>query len=131
VSALGKPTAEALREVFRNRFSKKSVVCTDGDRAYVKYAKRRGLEHFKVKNGTAVRGPYHVQNINAYHSRLKHFIARFKGVATKYLNNYLVWNNVIQEGARSRITLLKLAVKAVLFDRWSDVSRRSALPVPI
>ena len=26
---------------------------------------------------------------------LKNFIARFKGVSTKYLNNYLIWNNIL------------------------------------
>lgn len=26
---------------------------------------------------------------------LKNFIARFKSVSTKYLNNYLIWNNIL------------------------------------
>jgi hypothetical protein len=26
---------------------------------------------------------------------LKNFIGRFKGVSTKYLNNYLIWNNIL------------------------------------
>ena len=26
---------------------------------------------------------------------LRNFIARFKGVSTKYLNNYLIWNNIL------------------------------------
>lgn len=26
---------------------------------------------------------------------LKNFIARFKDVSTKYLNNYLIWNNIL------------------------------------
>lgn len=37
------------------------------------------------------KGLYHIQNVNALHSRLKQWIARFKGVATKYLDNYLAW----------------------------------------
>jgi len=130
VSALGKPKAEALREVFRNRFSKDAIVCTDGDRAYVRYSKRRRLEHICLKGPLARNGPYHIQNVNGYHHRLKEFIRRFKGVATKYLNNYLVWMNLIQEGGRSRVELLKLAIKALVFDRWSDISNRPAVPVP-
>jgi hypothetical protein len=31
------------------------------------------------------------QNVNGLHSRLKQWIDRFKGVATKYLDNYLAW----------------------------------------
>ena len=34
-------------------------------------------------------GVYHLQNVNAYDSRLKNWMGRFHGVATKYLENYL------------------------------------------
>ena len=30
-------------------------------------------------------------NVNGLHSRLKNWIKRFNGVASKYLDNYLVW----------------------------------------
>jgi hypothetical protein len=33
----------------------------------------------------------HVQNVNAYHSRLKQWLRRFHGVARRYLPNYLGW----------------------------------------
>ena len=95
----------------------------------MRYAARGLFDHIRVPNGLARLDTYHVQNINAYHSRLKHFIARFKGVSTKYLNNYLVWNNLIQEGKRSRIMLLKLCIKAETFTRWHDLNKRPAIPV--
>lgn len=38
-----------------------------------------------------VNGVYHIQNVNSYHSRLKRWINRFNGVATKYLQHYLAW----------------------------------------
>ena len=34
---------------------------------------------------------WHVQNVNAYHSRLKAWVQKFRGVATLYLGNYLGW----------------------------------------
>jgi hypothetical protein len=34
-------------------------------------------------------GAFHIQNVNAYDSRLKEWIRRFHGVATKYLENYV------------------------------------------
>ena len=34
---------------------------------------------------------FHIQNVNGYHSRLKSWMTRFNGVATKYLVNYLGW----------------------------------------
>ena len=34
---------------------------------------------------------YPIQNVNNYHSRLKGWIQRFNGMATKYLDHYLSW----------------------------------------
>ena len=53
------------------------------------------MEH-KTPNGTkkqyVVDKVYHIQHVNSYHSRLEDWINRkFKGVATKYMNNYLSW----------------------------------------
>lgn len=39
-------------------------------------------------------GAFHIQNVNAYHSRLKNWMARFHGVATSYLVNYLCWRRM-------------------------------------
>ena len=44
-----------------------------------------------VSRGQRVKGPWHVQNVNAYVSRLRAWMQRFKGVATKYLDSYLGW----------------------------------------
>ncbi len=41
-------------------------------------------------------GVYHIQNVNAYHSRLKEWMRRFHGVATKYLDHYLGWRRMIE-----------------------------------
>ena len=44
-----------------------------------------------------------IQNVNAYHSRLKNWMARFHGVATRYLPNYLGWRCMLeryQQGIR-------------------------------
>ncbi len=41
-------------------------------------------------------GVYHIQNANAYHSRLKEWMRRFHGVATKYLDHSLGWRRMIE-----------------------------------
>jgi hypothetical protein len=61
-----------LDEAIGCHFSNSNVLCTDSWRAYV-------------------RGIYHIQNVNSYHSRLKRWMDRFNGVATKYLEHYLAW----------------------------------------
>lgn len=34
---------------------------------------------------------YHLQHINALHSKFKRWLMPFNGVSTKYINNYLAW----------------------------------------
>lgn len=56
--------------------------------------KEKGIEHYRIKSNDdkhIIKGLYHIQNVNGLHSRLKQWINRFKGVATKYLDNYLAW----------------------------------------
>jgi len=38
---------------------------------------------------------YHIQNVNAYDSRLKAWMKHFNGVATKYLESYLGWMRLL------------------------------------
>ena len=39
---------------------------------------------------------YHLNNVNAYHGRLKEWMRRFHGVATKNLPNYLGWRRALE-----------------------------------
>ncbi len=38
----------------------------------------------------------HINNVNAYHSRLKGWLRRFHGVATRNLPNYLGWRRALE-----------------------------------
>ncbi len=69
------------------------VLCTDGSLALAGAARQLGVEHHAVKLSAGIRvdGAWHVQNVNAYHSRLKAWVSKFRGVATCYLENYLGW----------------------------------------
>jgi transposase-like protein len=44
----------------------------------------------RVRNGAG--GAIHVQNVNAHHRRFKEWLARFHGVASRWLRNYLGWH---------------------------------------
>ena len=61
------------------------VLCTDGSAAMAAAANELRVQHeaLHLNAGERVRGPWHIQNANAYHARLKGWIARFKGVATQ------------------------------------------------
>lgn len=129
VSAIGRVTAKALNSTFGKRIISKSILCTDKEGAYKRFAKDKELQLVQLESGKKVLGVYHIQHINAYHSRLKQFIMKFKGVSTKHLNNYLSWFNVIVEGKRNLSELAKLIIRAVVLTLWSDVSKRPAIPV--
>ena len=68
-------------------------------------AKTLGVAHHAVNLSAGVRviGPYHVQNVNAYDSRLKEWLRRFHGVATKYLDSYLGWFRAIDRSPGKRL----------------------------
>jgi hypothetical protein len=79
-------------------------VCSDGGGALAKAAEHWGLEHhaLTLSKGLRVQGPWDIQNVNAYHSRLNHCIHRFKGVATSSLASYLGWFRALDRSAQNR-----------------------------
>lgn len=78
-----------------------AVLCTDGSSAMATAASAMGIEHhaLNMTTGPRVRGPWHIQNVNAYHSRLKGWLCRFRGVATRYLHHYLGWFRAVDRCA--------------------------------
>jgi transposase-like protein len=69
------------------------LLVTDAHPAYRGFAREAAISHAFVNQraGEHVRGAVHVQNVNAYHRRFRTWLARFHGVATRYLSNYLGW----------------------------------------
>jgi len=76
---------------------KDAILCTEGNSVMMAAGRKLGVEHHAVNvaAGRRVDGPWHVQNVNSYHSRLKDWIRHFRGVATKYLTTYLGWFRAI------------------------------------
>jgi uncharacterized membrane protein (DUF2068 family) len=69
------------------------LLVTDSHPAYKAFARAAAISHEAVnlRAGERVRGAVHVQNVNAYHRRFRQWLARFNGVASRYLPNYLGW----------------------------------------
>lgn len=68
-------------------------------RLYVALAKQLHIAHQPVNLSAGIRvvdHAFHIQNVNAYDSRLKGWMYRFHGVATKYLPNYLGWRRCLE-----------------------------------
>ena len=88
----------ALVDALKPFMAQDVVLCTDGSKALGAAARELGVEHHAVNLSAGVRvdGAWHVQNVNAYHSRLKAWIRKFHGVATRYLKNYLGWFRALE-----------------------------------
>lgn len=73
--------------------------CCDGGTAIVAFARRSGIAaHILPMPGKPhPQAPdFHLNNVNAYHGRLKEWLRRFHGVATKNLPNYLGWRRTLE-----------------------------------
>ena len=78
---------------------KSAQFCCDGGTAIKAYARRAGVTiHVLPAPGTPrPEAPdLHINNVNAYHGRLKEWMRRFHGVATANLPNYLSWRRTIE-----------------------------------
>jgi hypothetical protein len=127
----GRPSTIEIENGLSDKVADGSVLCTDGLRAYTSYSNKHGLKHYRFKTDCKrTKGIYHIQNVNSYHSRLKSWIAQFKGVATKYLNGYLALFNFL-DGLNFDSTLngiRKLAIKSLLdkeFETQNSLRLRS------
>ena len=97
-SILSSANEEEISKVISPLIDKDVLLCSDGNRIYQAFAKTNNLTH-KIINASAKEhvkeGAYHIQNVNAYDSRLKNWMRHFHGVSTKYLESYLGWMRML------------------------------------
>lgn len=96
---LDKADKEHIGAVLKPILAADAILCTDGGKAPGAAAREMGVCHRPVNLAQGIRvvaGVYHVQNVNAYDSRLKEWMRRFHGVATRHLPNYLGWRRLIE-----------------------------------
>lgn len=92
VSNLGKVSANDLSRVYIGNVQDDAIFCTDSEKSNRKFARENGFRLIQINRAKHKQDIYHINHINSYHSHLKDFVGKFKGVATKYLDNYLAWN---------------------------------------
>jgi hypothetical protein len=71
----------------------------DGGKAIGAFARKARIPFHAVPapGKPAPEAPHlHINNANAYHGRLKQWLSRFNGVATKNLPNYLGWRRALE-----------------------------------
>ena len=110
----GQVTAAQLHACLRPVLPADVLLISDAAASYRRFAGEAGITHETV-NATAgirARGAIHIQNVNAWHSRFKSWLVRFRGVASRYLINYSGWQRLLD--ARQLATpaaLLRVAVQ--------------------
>ena len=73
------------------------LLISDSAAAYRRFCTNAGITHeaVNVQAGVRAHGAIHIQNVNAWHSRFKSWLVRFRGVASRYLANYSGWQRVL------------------------------------
>jgi hypothetical protein len=109
----GPVTKAQLHSCLSPVLNEDSLLVSDGNPSYHHFAREIAITHEAVNfsAGVRIKGAYHLQNFNAYHSRLKNWLNHFHGVATKYLSNYLGWRRAIDT---CRLNTPKLFLRAAL-----------------
>ena len=133
ITNLGRVSTEDLNKLYAGRIEEKSILCTDEMNSYIQFADKNNLELIQLKSGKAKKGIYHIQHINSYHSNLKKFMRKFNGVSTKYLNNYLIWNNILNY-SKETWTEKKNIIEDFVFTTekkvlCKNIRKRSAIPL--
>jgi transposase-like protein len=93
----GQVTAAQLHACLKPVLPPDVLLISDSALSYRYFARQAGIMHEMVntKAGGRARGAIHIQNVNAWHSRFKSWLVRFRGVASRYLINYSGWQRVL------------------------------------
>ncbi len=87
----------------------------------------------RIPRGKHKSGSFNINTVNSCHSELKRLVDHyFKGVATKYLNNYIVYNNFVNFARNTYSNKLSFLQDFVLsttcMTRGYAIKDRQALP---
>jgi transposase-like protein len=78
--------------------------------AHAQFARRAGLHFGDGRANQCISAPVpplnHVRNATAAAARLHDWMRRFRGVATKYLPNYLAWHEVVDTSHRNAVEVI-------------------------
>lgn len=118
-AVLPKADTAAVSAVLEPVLDPDAVLCSDSAAVYHCFAERAHMAHTPVNLSVGIRvidHAFHIQNVNAHHGRLKGWMSRFHGVATKYLPNYLGWRRCLERFATTLTPSLLLGL-AIMGDQ--------------
>ncbi len=98
-AVLAKLDRRSVTAVLGGVVTSENQLCCDGGKAIVSFARKAEIPCciLPKPGGPRPEAPnLHINNVNAYHGRLKEWLRPFHGVATKYLDRYLGWRRTIE-----------------------------------
>lgn len=135
ISNVGRVSTKDLHQIYDGRFTEDATLVTDKLNSYRRFSTANGIDLVQLKSGKSKKGLYNIQHINSYHSQLKRFMMGFNGVATKYLNNYLAWNNLVNYAktgqTEKRNRFLAFVLTTLKTVRCRDIPNRPVIPVAV
>ena len=87
----GNPLGEKMQEALTGRVRPESLIITDSKSAYQEIALTLKCNLVQIPTGHHSEGIFNLGTINQYHSELKNWYSRFRGVSTRHLEGYLIW----------------------------------------
>jgi len=116
VAGRGRISAKDIEQIFEEHIEKNTTLCTDAHPSFKAFAKANKIKFVQLnisKGRRVIRKKYHIQNVNNAHTYIKKWMARFNGVATKYLQNYMNWYCLMEETRESTNQTKKIAQKVI------------------
>lgn len=134
ISNLNHPSLQNLGNVFNNKIKKGSITVTDGLPGYSKLSAQNDAYHVEIASGCYTEGILNIQMINSYHSGLKRMTNHmFRGVSSKYLNNYIVYYNMVDFSFGSTIfktnVMKKFTLSTECSRTYKNISNRPLVPL--
>lgn len=97
LASLGRFNNKDVDQLLIPEMNSKITLCTDGETPFLTFCSKHKIAHEVILPEKRVKaGIYHIQNVNSFHSRYKDWHRRFKGTATKYVDNYLRWFSFLE-----------------------------------
>jgi transposase-like protein len=108
IACLGRLNRIDLEAMIGNYINEKTILCTDNWGAYINFARLRKIKRYEFSNyNNKIDQAYNIVSVKEYIQNFHTWFKRFKGVANKYLNNYLYWFKFL-ENMSLRISSLQI-----------------------
>lgn len=126
VIAAKKISSEQVNKAVGNKIKPGSTVITDKGTGFRILNQKEEISHKTVDSDLNRRrkDPVHLQTVNQAHKSIRDFLAKFNGVSTKYLQNYLNWYHYEQTNKMRLDRLKNLFIQCLTTTNALDWLRR-------